>query len=287
MLVTTRIRMIGRIARHLNSLSFSHDHNWLKEEDRFPISVSMPLTSQEHGDRAIDCFLWGLLPDNGRVLDQWGKRFQVSARSSYGLIKNVGQDCAGAVQFIPRDDEEEFLREITPGKVTCLTDAELQDRMNLLLKDHSISRTPDDAGQFSLAGAQPKTALYLDKDSGKWGVPSGSIPTTHILKPAQQHFDGHAENESFCLSDDTVTNFRSTAHSSHRRKYRRLKICRRPHLQLAHQRHRRPCQKLLDPDLSPGPNPPRPTLRHRERPPLSKRNQPAQSPPRNENRKRI
>jgi len=31
------------------------------------------------------------------------------------------------------------------------------------------------------------------------GVPSGRVPTTHILKPPTGEFDGHAENEHFCL----------------------------------------------------------------------------------------
>jgi serine/threonine-protein kinase HipA len=48
-----------------------------------------------------------------------------------------------------------------------------------------------------LAGAQPKTALLLEQH--RWGVPSGRIPTTHILKPPTGHFDGHAENEHICL----------------------------------------------------------------------------------------
>ncbi len=52
-------------------------------------------------------------------------------------------------------------------------------------------------GQFSLAGAQPKTALLFEK--GRWGVPSGRTPTTHILKPPTGAFEGFAENEHFCL----------------------------------------------------------------------------------------
>jgi len=38
------------------------------------------------------------------------------------------------------------------------------------------------AGQFSLAGAQAKVAVHFD--DGQWGLPTGRIPTTHILKPA-------------------------------------------------------------------------------------------------------
>ena len=57
---------------------------------------------------------------------------------------------------------------------------------------------PRDAGQFSLAGAQPKTALLLE--GKRWGIPSGRTPTTYILKPPSGDFDGHAENEHFCLA---------------------------------------------------------------------------------------
>jgi serine/threonine-protein kinase HipA len=72
----------------------------------------------------------------------------------------------------------------------CATPAALRE-------DHSAWRIPRDTGQFSLAGAQPKTALLLENK--RWGVPSGRIPTTHILKPPSGEFAGHAENEHFCL----------------------------------------------------------------------------------------
>jgi serine/threonine-protein kinase HipA len=67
-----------------------------------------------------------------------------------------------------------------------------------LRQDPSATRRATDHGQFSLAGAQPKTAL-LQRD-GRWGVPAGRTPTTHILKPPTTAFDGHAENEHFCLA---------------------------------------------------------------------------------------
>lgn len=57
-------------------------------------------------------------------------------------------------------------------------------------------RLPRDAGQFSLAG-EPKTALLYE--NGRWGVPSGRMPTTHILKPPTGDYDGHAENQHVCM----------------------------------------------------------------------------------------
>jgi serine/threonine-protein kinase HipA len=84
-----------------------------------------------------------------------------------------------------------------PGQIQWLTDAEIAQRLEALKKDPSAWRSAQDTGQLSLAGAQPKTAfIYRD---GRWGVPSGRIPTTHIFKPPNDAFRGHAENEHVCL----------------------------------------------------------------------------------------
>src|SRR5208282_4285018 len=84
-----------------------------------------------------------------------------------------------------------------PGKLAWLSEDEIAERLRALRADHSAWRAATDTGQFSLAGAQPKTALLFER--GRWGVPSGRTPTTHILKPPTGEWDGHAENEHFCL----------------------------------------------------------------------------------------
>ncbi len=109
------------------------------------------------------------------------------------LISHVGEDCAGAVQFLSPDREAGNV-----DGVEWLDEGAIAGRMRSLRADHAAWRLPRDVGQFSLAGAQPKTALLFD--NGRWGLPQGRIPTTHILKPPTGEFDGHAENEHFCLS---------------------------------------------------------------------------------------
>jgi serine/threonine-protein kinase HipA len=156
----------------------------------------MPIAAKEHGRAAVEAFLWGLLPDNEQVLARWAAKFQVSARNVFALISHVGEDCAGAVQFVTAE-RLEGLRSGKEDKVEWLDEAELAKRLRALREDHAAWRLPRDTGQFSLAGAQPKTALLLQND--RWGIPSGRIPTTHILKPPTGHFDGHAENEHICL----------------------------------------------------------------------------------------
>ena len=188
---------MGRIRQDApGKLSFVYAEEWQRSPESFPLSISMPLGLAEHPHARIDAFLWGLLPDNERILDQWGRRFHVSARNAFGLISHVGEDCAGAVQFVVPERMETLTRR-SPGDVEWLDEAAIALRLRSLRADHAAWRLPRDTGQFSLAGAQPKTALLFL--NGRWGLPSGRVPTTHILKPPTGELDGHAENEHFCL----------------------------------------------------------------------------------------
>jgi serine/threonine-protein kinase HipA len=189
---------VGRVRNDARGrLTFVYDSVWRGKAGAYPLSLSMPLAAEEHGPAAVQAFLWGLLPDNERVLDRWAKKFQVSARNAFALISHVGEDCAGAVQFVT-PDRLEALTGSKDDQVEWLDEPAIAERLQTLREDPAAWRLPRDAGQFSLAGAQPKTALLLQ--NGRWGIPSGRIPTTHILKPPTGHFDGHAENEHICLN---------------------------------------------------------------------------------------
>lgn len=190
-------RETGRVVHDdRGRLSFTYNEAWRAAADAYPLSISMPLALAEHGNAKIDPYLWGLLPDNEMVLDQWARKFHVSARNAFGLIACVGEDCAGAVQLVRPDRREAILGD-APAPIEWLDEAAIAQRLRTLRQDHSAWRSPRDTGQFSLAGAQPKTALLFE--NGRWGVPSGRVPTTHILKPPSGDFDGHTENEHFCL----------------------------------------------------------------------------------------
>jgi serine/threonine-protein kinase HipA len=192
-------RRIGHVSRPRSGrLSFTYDEAWRNDPDAYPLSLSMPLAASDHRHGPIEAFLWGLLPDNEFILDRWAKRFHVSPRNVLALIAEVGEDCAGAVQFTRPDRLDAAM---APGpKPVWLTEEEIGERLRALKADASATRMAQDTGQFSLAGAQPKTALLFDEKSKKWGVPSGRTPTTHILKPPTGALDGHAENEHFCLA---------------------------------------------------------------------------------------
>jgi serine/threonine-protein kinase HipA len=186
-----RVRQDGR-----GRLGFAYLERWREGAESVPLSLSMPLAAREHGHDAIDAYLRGLLPDNEFVLERWASRFQVSSRNPFALVAAVGEECPGAVQFaVP--DRAAGLRGQGGLEVRWIEEEEVADRLRALRGDGSAWRLAEDPGQFSLAGAQPKTTLLrLD---GRWGIPFGRTPTTHILKPPAVGLDGHVENEHLCL----------------------------------------------------------------------------------------
>ena len=177
-------------------LRFDYSDEYRERPGATPLSLSMPIQIRSHADGVITPWLWNLLPDNSAVLQRWARQFQVSASSPFSLLATqIGEDCAGAVRFTPPAEIERVLAR--PGDVTWLTEDGVAQRLRELREDSTSWLGDSFTGQFSLSGAQAKTALLFQ--DGRWGVPSGSIPTTHILKPAVAGFDDHEINEHLCL----------------------------------------------------------------------------------------
>jgi serine/threonine-protein kinase HipA len=177
-------------------LHFDYDDVFRVRSDATPLSLSMPKQVRSHGDRTVTPWLWGLLPDNDAVLARWARQFHASASSPFSLLATaVGEDCAGAVQFVAPDDAERLLQH--KGDVIWLSEDEVGERLRELKADSTAWLGTSFTGQFSLAGAQAKTALLFQ--DGRWGIPSGATPTSHILKPAVAGLDDHDLNEHLCL----------------------------------------------------------------------------------------
>ncbi len=191
-------RIMGEIRRDRRGrLTLVYDDRWRSMDAAYPLSLSMPLVVAEHEHARIEPWLWGLLPDNEVILARWGQRFHVSPRNAFALLSAVGEDCAGAIQLVRPDRVADVLQD-EGQQIEWLTEAAIAERLRILRQDQAAWRMARDASQFSLAGAQPKTALLFDGQ--RWGVPSGPTPTTHILKPPIDGLDGHAENEHLCLA---------------------------------------------------------------------------------------
>ena len=177
-------------------LGFAYNESWQTAGGAYPLSFSLPLPKARHADGPIRAYLEGLLPDNSAILERWGRKFSVSPRNAFALLGYLGEDCPGAVQIVPLDRVAEIRSQSQPP-VEWLTISDVAERLRSLRLDQTTGRLDRDAGQFSLPGAQAKTALIFE--DGKWGIPSGRMPTTHILKPPSGRFPGFAENEHVCL----------------------------------------------------------------------------------------
>ena len=191
-------RVVGAVyQRTASRLHFVYDEEWQLGEASYPLSLSMPLTVTEHSHVAVNAYLWGLLPDNERTLDHYGRTFGVSARNPVALLAHIGADCAGAVQLVPPDTLHELLKQGSEDRVDWISDEEVARELRSAKETGLAGTDKKTVGRFSLAGAQPKIALF--HRDGAWGRPLGRTPTTHILKPPSDQYAGFAENEHLCL----------------------------------------------------------------------------------------
>ena len=189
-------RELGAVTQLANGrLRFTYDAEWRSSIDAFPLSLSMPLGVVEHGHTPITNYLWGLLPDRPSSLEAIASRHKVSVRSAYALVSAVGEDLAGSVQMVPPDRLEALK---TREGIVQIQEERLARFLDDLVANQGPLQINDDAGFFSLAGAQAKKAVYWV--NGKWYEPRGRTPSTHIIKPPMPNLEGQVENEHFCLS---------------------------------------------------------------------------------------
>ena len=125
--------------------------------------------------------------------------FSISGSQKPWLGLQCRRDCIGALQFLPDGQEPQPMSELTGELVD-------EAQIGAILSDLDLAplgiRRENDF-RISVAGAQEKTAL-LRKES-QWIEPTGTTPTTHIIKPQigrlpnGMDLSDSVENEYVCL----------------------------------------------------------------------------------------
>jgi serine/threonine-protein kinase HipA len=165
--------------------------------DRYPVgtpllSLNLPIRAERYPQGTVRPFLDGLLPE-GESRRMIARDVDVRANDTYGLIRALGRDCAGAIVIQPVDEGP-------PPPATTTTAEPLDDEtIGRLVKD--LRSAPLGAGgrvRISLAGIQEKLVLTRMPD-GTWGQPVDGTPSTHILKPEIAAYPNTVENEAFCM----------------------------------------------------------------------------------------
>ena len=114
---------------------------------------------------------------------------QVARGDIFGLLAEIGWECAGAVSVLPDG------REPAAGTYLALTDEDLAKRLDATPRQVSAI---DHEVRLSLGGAQDKLLLaHLD---GRWHLPLQGAISTHILKPEPDRFPGLAAGEAWALA---------------------------------------------------------------------------------------
>lgn len=160
---------------------FSYDRGWISDPQSRALSLSLPMTSDAAiTSDAVGYYFDNLLPDSQTIRDRIRARFDARSASTFDLLEAIGRDCVGAVQLLPEAEEPKDwdkldVQRLEPGEIAAILRAVPTTSAPFL---HST----DEGGdlRISLAGAQEKTALA--RIGRHWYKPSGSTPTTHILK---------------------------------------------------------------------------------------------------------
>ncbi len=197
LIVTMGHERVGRLdGSDPRSLVFTYDDAWVEDPRATPLSVSLPVRPGPYGHAALVPYLWGLLPDNERVLARWARDYQCSANDVFALLGNVGADVAGAARYLP---DEGANPEADGRSSDPLSTEDVEELLRQVREDATAWHAGSDR-RWSLAGVQAKIALAYDERSARWVLPHGSAPTTHILKPAIDGLDDHDVNEHLCLA---------------------------------------------------------------------------------------
>ncbi len=160
--------------------TLQYDADWTRSDQGRPLSLSLPFMPGNLPHRGPHVRAWfeNLLPDSKDIRERMARRYRAGSTDAFDLLSEAGRDCAGALQILPIGATSAGL---TPLEADPLTDAQVAALLRATTTPQVLGLGGGDADlRISIAGAQEKTAL-LQVD-GRWYLPHGATPTTHILK---------------------------------------------------------------------------------------------------------
>lgn len=180
-------RLVGRAVAEADAdrFGFEYDEKWLNRPGRFPISANLPLRSEPWAPDRAHPFFANLLPE-GLARQAVCNRLGISADNDVQLLAALGDDTAGAFQFLNPKTSGESRRESRRP----ITQSELADWAE---GEPTLTQDDDRPPRLSLAGARHKISV-VRTDSG-FAIPAGNEPSTHILKFEASQFPHLTANE--------------------------------------------------------------------------------------------
>jgi serine/threonine-protein kinase HipA len=169
---------------------FEYVETWLNKPGATALSQSLPLRQKRFNRNECRGFFAGILPEESKR-EIIARNLGISARNDYAMLEQIGGECAGAVTFVPAGQP-------LPERNYSYRKLSTEELAGIL---RELPRHPllagEDGIRLSLAGAQDKIAVRIE--GADIYLPLGGAPSTHILKPAVERFEGVVFNEALCL----------------------------------------------------------------------------------------
>ncbi|MFC3339176.1 type II toxin-antitoxin system HipA family toxin [Paracandidimonas soli] len=186
-------------------MELQYDSQWVDAGIGRPLSLSLPFNLQNlplKGEKVANYFD-NLLPDSDAIRRRVAERFRADSTGPFDLLTAIGRDCVGAVQILGEDEAPDGHDRIDAAPVS---EEDIERHLLEMVSPHAFAAGRDRDADFriSLAGAQEKTAFLWW--NGKWHVPLGATPTSHIFKlplglvgGRRADFSTSVDNEWLCL----------------------------------------------------------------------------------------
>ena len=184
-------------------IHLTYQAEWVKSRSGLPlISTSLPVRETQYSQSELLPFFEGLLPE-GSTRDRLAARLRLEPDDVFGFLREIGRDCAGAYSIVPEGTDLEAARH---EGVAWLNGDELAETVSELATK-PLAVEPGEDIRISLAGAQDK--MVVVQEGERIGLPRGTTPSTHILKPSSSARRGRrgrelaypalVANEGFCM----------------------------------------------------------------------------------------
>ena len=169
---------------------FRYDRAYLEKEGAAAISCNLPLREDPFSENETRIFFEGLLPEGftRRSVAGW---IHTDADDYLGILAGLGSECLGAVKICEAGSDspsDPHYEPLSMEQIRALAREGASKSAELVTKAH-----------LSLAGASGKAGLYLDEKDGRWFLPHGDAPSTHIVKQSHVRLGGIVTNEQLTM----------------------------------------------------------------------------------------
>lgn len=164
---------IGLLEREKNlKMTFTY-----KKDATTSLSLALPLKEKAFDSHLCKVFFSALLPESNQARQNISRILNIDQQDTFSFLKEMGQDCAGAVTFHPYGTRIEP-QESYPLKGRILSQFELEQYLSMLPNRQYLVGL--DGLRATLSGVQDKALVCLIE--GKIAIPVDGCPTTHIIK---------------------------------------------------------------------------------------------------------